>query len=457
MTIDRVSISFKAKPTVKIGGESFDVSKKETFDKTVTIGGKKYPAIQIDNNTYLALTKKGGAFSNYRLDIVSTDPQDLEKWNVKIGGGKINQVGHLRDTFTAKKAETVHGTFNFNDQFAQNFRRQAESKIGQKLRKAGLTINDEQLYQLRKRGIFDVRMYVKLTNNKINKDERQNMLNDLLDGPIQNELSLNLSEPTNRNQSAIPSSPTRPNLQTTNSMVSSGSAPLIPSSNNMNPINGAKEFEFDYDDKILALLEIRLDLSKRVRKYDFKVQQEFNKLRDGYQNRKDDSDLGGWAKKFMQFEEKLNKLDSSRDSFDSPSNKIQLDDEYDIPSKKIQVEDEYIDFDDEDAWGDKELIPNGHQLDNSSKENNSKSLQDIKKHNQSQAEQYLSKNKQVIDNLVTKAMGKTKEIPNKDELSGLKAHIIKAFGDSNKEIDPKAVEPFALAATRNYLEKNLLI
>ncbi len=291
------------------------------------------------------------------------------------------------------------------------------------------------------------------------------------------------------------------------------------------------------DDYIFNILLLRNDLAERVRQHP-KLRQELTQLQNQYHNREDDSDLAGWAQKFMNFDKKLDNLDSppppstlsssaaahsarnyvhlklASDQFITEveskigkkllpadintlqqridgkiaSQKDTLSQAPDIRSAahKIMLEEiaEYANvtgnpkkefmklqptgsiksnapiriksddsFDDDipagsviksTTWDDEDLSPSDIES-------------DIKEYNKIQAEQYLGKDDHVIDNLVTRAMSKTREAPSKEELSGLRAHIMKAFEDSKKIIAPKVVEFFALAATRNYLEQKQLI
>ncbi len=205
MTIDRVSISFNAKPNVKIDGRSYDVSKQDTLQK-FTIGNQEYQGIKLDNHTYLAVTKKDTTTGKYQLDLISTQPKALEKYKVKIAGGKINQIAHLGDTFTAKQAKAVSRTFIFNKQFAQNFRKRAESKAGSEIRATGLEIDDDELYELRKNKRFTPQLYQELKDDQTAPEVRRQKLDALLSKPVQNEPSLALSLTAKSKQDPSPPS-----------------------------------------------------------------------------------------------------------------------------------------------------------------------------------------------------------------------------------------------------------
>ena len=297
MTIDRVSISFNAKPNVKIDGRSYDVSKQDAL-QTFTIGNRQYQGIKLDNSTYLAVTKKNTPGGKYQLDFISTQPKALEKYKVKIAGGKINRIGQQGDIYTAKQARAASGTFTFNEQFAQNFRKKAQSKAGQELRDAGLTIKDEELYRLRKQGRFDSALHIELTNENTEPTVRQQKLNALLRGTTPQQPFLNLSRPRANIQNPTPShSDNIGNKQTT--------------------LAANKDDQFD--EKVMHLAQLRNNLAKKLLdRPNAELKQALYQLNRQYQDALAKSDepqsnfkINDWVNKYLKLAERLDNVQSS--------------------------------------------------------------------------------------------------------------------------------------------------
>ncbi|MEZ5581681.1 MAG: hypothetical protein R3F37_01855 [Candidatus Competibacteraceae bacterium] len=318
MPIDRLGISFSAKPNVTIDGQRYDVSKQDQLQE-FTIGNKSYKGIQIDDNTFLAVTKKRGlGGSKYQLDLMSTAdaPDALEKWKVKVGGGKINQLGYMGDTFTAKNAQSVSGTLTLNDQFANQFRQQAQSQAAQELRKAGLKIEDEELHQLRMQGVYTRDLHAQLTDKHVSKQDRQDFLNGLLGKPGDNELTLT----SNANPLNQPQSVSLNQSFSTDGMDieedDDDDEVNVPDDANINEIDD----DDDDDDKdqqlLLNILQMRSSIAKQVRELSNpQLQQQFEQLQNDYMDKNPpERSLEQWAQKFMDFEDKLNGPDQQNAS-----------------------------------------------------------------------------------------------------------------------------------------------
>ncbi len=178
MAIDRVTVSFRNKPTLTVDGRQYNAGKLGKV-KIPGLDGSSYKGIRLDEHTYLVATKKGVFSKGYKMELVSTRPGSLDKYRVKISGGRIKGAEQNSQAYKAKDAKRMSGSYRFDDAFFRRFRARGDvtTKIGKKLRKAGLGINTEDVHRLLKHGALSGELINYLKYSKDPVQIRQNRLN----------------------------------------------------------------------------------------------------------------------------------------------------------------------------------------------------------------------------------------------------------------------------------------
>lgn len=178
MPIDRVSISFNARPTIKLRGRELDLKQQKVHD----VGGQRIKGVKLDANTYLSVSPAKSGKGKYQLTLVSTNGKSLNRWNVKLKGGSVNRVRDRGRWYDNMAPQAKGGSFTFDKSYAKAFHQKAEKKLGDQLRKAGLQFDDRQLKKARKKRPLGRQGLALLSNDGIPLKERKRMFREYLEG-----------------------------------------------------------------------------------------------------------------------------------------------------------------------------------------------------------------------------------------------------------------------------------